>query len=146
MCCERRGFRAQERRVKEEVKIYQSCCRCPQNSGHVVRKSQCCHCTQKQHNQIDVFVTTARRSKGKWARIPAFGSFFVPIHQGCLATTPRPKPSDQANGQGPLGQANYVFMRAPNCVSLGAGLEELSRSKRSCNRKTSVRRLVGAGD
>lgn len=62
-----------------------------------------CHCTQKQHNLTDVFVTAIRGSKGKWARIPPFGSFFVPIRQGCLATTPRPKPSDQANGQRLLG-------------------------------------------
>lgn len=59
---------------------------------------QGCHCTQEQHNLLDSVVTVVRGSKVEWARIPDVGSFvvvvIVPILQSCLATTPRPKPSD----------------------------------------------------
>lgn len=57
---------------------------------------QGCHRTQEQHNLLDSVVTVVRGSKVEWARIPDVGSFVVvvPILQGCLATTPRPKPSD----------------------------------------------------
>lgn len=58
---------------------------------------QGCHRTQEQHNLLDSVVTVVRGSKVEWARIPDVGSFVVvvvPILQGCLATTPRRKPSD----------------------------------------------------
>lgn len=136
-CAERRGFGAPERRSNEEAEVDQPCCSSPQKSGHVVRKSTGLSLgTQKRDDSLDSVVTAVRGSTAERARTPATGSSPVPA-------LPGPKPSEQANGQGPLGQASSAFMRAPSCMNAEANLEE--RSECGVGRKTSVRRPTGPG-